>query len=262
MQLEAVGHEFLGEFYKTCDRLLRPTGLLVVQVITFADPTYNEYRANVDFIREYIFPGGVCPSFGALTEAATKHSNFVVEHAENIGTPSLWFAWFALKYFDSIFVFALCSSFFFFHFIAGPHYARTLNDWRDTFNSKHAQIKALGFDDRFIRMFDYYFAYCAVRECERLRSTLLALSNLLSVASLALLQAGFQTRYLGTMHIVYTRPCNARLCQADTVSGLFVTPATLSALGAKPSELLAAAGSTLPAAAATAAVVGGRAVVV
>jgi cyclopropane-fatty-acyl-phospholipid synthase len=85
--LEAVGHDYLGDFYKATDRLLSENGLLVVQVITFPDHRYNAYRTSVDFIREYIFPGGLCPSNAALTAAMVNNSKFMVEHLENIGIP-------------------------------------------------------------------------------------------------------------------------------------------------------------------------------
>jgi len=97
--LEAVGHEFLGDFFRSCDRLLTLDGLLVVQVITFPDHRYDTYRTSLDFIREYIFPGGLCPSNTALTVAMRKNSTFMVENLENIG----------------------------------PHYATTLAIWRERF---------------------------------------------------------------------------------------------------------------------------------
>jgi len=97
--LEAVGHEFLGDFFRACDRLLTLDGLLVVQVITFPDHRYDAYRTTLDFIREYIFPGGLCPSNTALTSAMQKNSTFMVENLENIG----------------------------------PHYATTLATWRERF---------------------------------------------------------------------------------------------------------------------------------
>jgi len=152
--LEAVGHEYLGGFYRACDTLLAPHGLLVVQVITFPDQTYEEYRTSTDFIREYIFPGGLCPSFGALTSAMLKNSGFVVESVQNIG----------------------------------PHYALTLGEWRRNLHLRKDDILKQGFNDEFFRKWDYYFVYC---------------------------QAGFYTRYLSVLHIVYTRSCNQRLREDD-----------------------------------------------
>jgi len=152
--LEAVGHEFLGSFYRACDTLLAPNGLLVVQVITFPDQTYDEYRTQTDFIREYIFPGGLCPSFGALTSAMLRNSSFMVESVDNIG----------------------------------PHYALTLGEWRRNFHINKPKILELGFTEEFFRKWDYYFVYC---------------------------QAGFYTRYLSVLHIVYTRSSNRRLVEED-----------------------------------------------
>ncbi|CAI5518464.1 unnamed protein product, partial [Closterium sp. Naga37s-1] len=74
--LEAVGHEYLGDFFHHCDRLLAMDGLLVVQVITTPESRYEEYRLSSDFIKEYIFPGCCVPSLSALTDAMAKNSAF------------------------------------------------------------------------------------------------------------------------------------------------------------------------------------------
>eukprot|EP00898_Chlorokybus_atmophyticus_P001648 jgi/Chlat1/2484/Chrsp175S02424 len=145
--LEAVGHEYLGDFYGQCDRLLKPDGIMVVQVITTPEERYDVYRKSSDFIKEYIFPGCCVPSFASLISAMSSHSSFSIESAENIG----------------------------------PHYAPTLLKWREAFLSNIDRVRALGFDEKFIRAWDYYFLYCAV---------------------------GFRTRTLGVMQIVYSRPGN------------------------------------------------------
>eukprot|EP00899_Mesostigma_viride_P018529 jgi/Mesvir1/26678/Mv20460-RA.1 len=145
--LEAVGHEFLGDFYKHCDRLLAPDGVMAVQVITTPEERYEEYRRSSDFIKEYIFPGCCVPSFAALTAAMASSSTFCVEAVENIGV----------------------------------HYAPTLLLWRKQFLAHAEEIKAMGFNDKFIRVWDYYFAYCA---------------------------AGFATRTLGDIQVVYSRAGN------------------------------------------------------
>lgn len=124
--LEAVGHEYLPDFFKNTDRLLAPQGIMVVQVITTPDNRYDYYRKSADFIQEYIFPGGICPALSALTDAMKKSSSFQVEHVENIG----------------------------------PHYATTLSLWKQNFEQNIPKIKSLGFDDQFIRKWRYYFEYC------------------------------------------------------------------------------------------------------
>jgi len=148
--LEAVGHEYLGTFFEACDKLLKPNGLLVVQVITVPDFRYDKYRKSCDFIQKYIFQGGNCPSLSALTNAMKSSSKFTVEQLENIG----------------------------------PHYAKTLCLWKDTFIANKDKITALGFDSVFFRKWIYYFCYC---------------------------EAGFASRTLGDLQIIFTRPCNNSL---------------------------------------------------
>ncbi len=124
--LEAVGHEFLGDYFHTLDRLLKPDGLAVIQVITIPDQRYESYRRGCDFIQKHIFPGGHLPSLAALTAAITRHSHFFVEHLENIG----------------------------------PHYAETLRRWRETLSEKYEEARSLGFSVSQLRAWEYYFAYC------------------------------------------------------------------------------------------------------
>jgi cyclopropane-fatty-acyl-phospholipid synthase len=150
--LEQVGHEFLGTFFKCCERLLKPQGIAVIQVITLPDYRYAEYIKGCDFIQKYIFPGGSCLSVTAFADAVTAHTKFVIDDIENIG----------------------------------PHYARTLRTWRDNFNANADRIRTLGFDERFLRMWNYYFAYC---------------------------EAGFATRTLGTIQVVLARPCTLELSE-------------------------------------------------
>ena len=126
--LEAVGHEYLPQFFHHCSRLLAPHGLLVTQVITFPDGKYDEYRKNVDFIREQIFPGGLCPSLTALADAmVSSGSGFTMESVDNIG----------------------------------PHYVRTLGCWRERLLAASAEDKAaLRLTEAVLRKWDYYFVYC------------------------------------------------------------------------------------------------------
>lgn len=148
--IEAVGHEFLGAFFATCDRLLAPDGLVVIQAITIPDQRYEAYRRGCDWIQKHVFPGALLPSLTALCSAMTASSSLVVEDVENIGI----------------------------------HYARTLREWRAALLSKAERVRALGFDEEFLRTWDYYFSYC---------------------------EAGFDTRTLGDLQLVLTRPHNRRL---------------------------------------------------
>ncbi len=150
--LEAVGHERLGLFFERIDALLKPDGVLAIQFITVPDHKYDDYRRGCDWIQKYIFPGGHCPSVSAVCSAAAKRSAFVVETLENIG----------------------------------PSYARTLKEWRERFRTRSTELSALGYDERFQRMWEYYLSYC---------------------------EAGFASRYLGTVQVVMTRPFNRELPQ-------------------------------------------------
>ncbi len=124
--LEAVGHEFLGTFFCCCDKLLKPNGLVVLQVITIPDQRYDAYRRTCDWTQKHIFPGGMLPSLLALSQAMAKHSSLVMEELENIGI----------------------------------HYARTLSHWREKFLRNEAHIAQLGFEKSFRRKWLYYLCYC------------------------------------------------------------------------------------------------------
>lgn len=142
--LEAVGHENLPAYFAVLDRCLKPGGRASVQVITLPDHRYEAYRRSTDWIQKHIFPGAVCPSLAALTAAMGKGSRLMVVGAEDIG----------------------------------PHYAPTLARWRRAFLARADAIRALGFGDKFIRTWDYYFSYC---------------------------EAGFRQRMLGDQQLVLER---------------------------------------------------------
>ncbi|MEN6467854.1 MAG: cyclopropane-fatty-acyl-phospholipid synthase family protein [Smithella sp.] len=131
--LEAVGHKYLGTFFMTCDKLLKPAGRLVLQVITIPDQNYENYRRTTDWIQKYIFPGGHLPSVTALSEIATRRTGLLMENLEDIGM----------------------------------NYARTLRDWRASFTRNVDKINALGFDEVFRRKWIYYLAMCEAGFRER-----------------------------------------------------------------------------------------------
>ncbi|QKJ86270.1 Class I SAM-dependent methyltransferase [Paramixta manurensis] len=124
--IEAVGQRYLPAFFRTCQARLRPGGKMAIQAITIQDQRYHNYSKNVDFIQRYIFPGGFLPSITAMSELMTRHTDFVVRNL----------------------------------FDMGPDYARTLAHWRQRFLNAWQEIEKLGFDDRFRRMWLYYFGYC------------------------------------------------------------------------------------------------------
>lgn len=124
--IEAVGKRYLPDFFRTCQARLRPGGKMAIQAITIQDQRYRDYSKSVDFIQRYIFPGGFLPSITAMSELMTRHTDFVVRNL----------------------------------FDMGPDYARTLTHWRQRFLHAWQDIEKLGFDERFRRMWLYYFGYC------------------------------------------------------------------------------------------------------
>lgn len=143
--IEAVGKEYLKSYIKKCQSLLKPKGLMAIQAITIADQRYDYYSNNVDFIQKYIFPGGFLPSVTALTQATTQYSDLVLRDLFDIG----------------------------------EDYAKTLSDWKTRFNLAESRVRALGFDTRFIRMWNYYFCYC---------------------------EGGFRAKSISTVHMTFQRP--------------------------------------------------------
>jgi cyclopropane-fatty-acyl-phospholipid synthase len=124
--IEAVGERYLGGYFKTCSKLLEPGGAMLLQAIVIADRLYDSYRRSVDFIQRYIFPGGFLPSAAAMRDSISRVTDLRVDDLEDIT----------------------------------PHYATTLNRWRRNFLSKLDHIRGLGYDDRFIRMWEFYLCYC------------------------------------------------------------------------------------------------------
>jgi len=124
--LEAVGKAYYPTFFRSCDHLLKPDGILVLQTITIPDQRYKSYSKTTDWMRLFIFPGGLLPSLTALTDVLTEHTSFVVKHVESIG----------------------------------PHYALTLARWKERFLGNRKKIIEMGFPESFIRRWEYYFSYC------------------------------------------------------------------------------------------------------
>jgi cyclopropane-fatty-acyl-phospholipid synthase len=148
--IEAVGHRYFGTYFETIDRLLAPDGLAAIQVITIPEQRYEHYRRRPDFIQRYIFPGGHLPSLEAMAGSMGQHSELYIDSAENIGV----------------------------------HYAETLRRWRERFLDNVDEVRALGFDDRFVRMWEFYLAYC---------------------------EGAFLARYINDLQLVLTRPMNGTL---------------------------------------------------
>lgn len=124
--IEAVGHEYLSQYFDICQRLLSKDGRMLLQGITVPDDRYHVSRRGVDFIQKYIFPGGGLPSTGIILDCIARQGKLRMIHFEDL---------------------------------AG-HYAKTLAVWRAAFLANRERIIALGFSQEFIRLWDYYFAYC------------------------------------------------------------------------------------------------------
>jgi cyclopropane-fatty-acyl-phospholipid synthase len=123
--VEAVGREYWPEYFRTVARLLKPGGHACIQSIVIADELFDRYITSTDFIQQYIFPGGCLPcprEFRAQAKAAGLE---VVEE-----------------------------------FSFGKDYARTLQIWRDAFKAQETEVMALGFDRRFMRIWEFYLCYC------------------------------------------------------------------------------------------------------
>jgi len=143
--IEAVGHKYLDTFFRCCSKLLKQDGMMLLQAITIADQFFDQHKRSVDFIKRYIFPGSCIPSITAMSRSHARASDLKLFHLEDIT----------------------------------PHYARTLRTWRRRFFANIDKVRALGYPETFIRMWDYYLCYC---------------------------EAGFAERYLGDVQMLLTKP--------------------------------------------------------
>lgn len=135
--IEAVGYQFYSEYFAACSRLLKPQGLMFIQAITIADQRYFAERNNADFIQRYIFPGGCLPSVEVIATHLARDTDMQMVGLEDIT----------------------------------EHYAKTLADWRAAFFASLNEVKQQGFDDAFIRMWEFYLCYCEGGFRERVIST-------------------------------------------------------------------------------------------
>jgi len=143
--IEAVGHHYLETFFRCCSNLLTERGVMALQAITIADHVFEKHKKEVDFIKRYIFPGSCIPSVTAMGDAVAAATDLRLVHLEDIT----------------------------------PHYARTLRTWRERFFENIQQVRALGYSETFIRMWEFYLCYC---------------------------EAGFEERYLGDVQMFFAKP--------------------------------------------------------
>ncbi|MBE2216124.1 MAG: class I SAM-dependent methyltransferase, partial [Opitutaceae bacterium] len=148
--MEALGHRYVPDFCRAVARVLEPQGLLALQFITCPDSRYEEFRTGVDFIQKHIFPGSLLLSLNRVNDLLARAGGLVVNHVSDLG----------------------------------HDYARTLRRWRENLAGRHPEVRALGFDDRFLRKWDYYLQYC---------------------------EAAFAMRNISVVHTLHTRANNLAL---------------------------------------------------
>jgi cyclopropane-fatty-acyl-phospholipid synthase len=124
--IEAIGEKQFPVFFAACDRLLAPGGRACVQTILIPDHRWERYRRSPDWIERYVFPGCLIPSVTALGRAGAGASRLGIVGVEEIGL----------------------------------HYAETLRRWRAAFLGQLDEVRALGYDDHFVRTWDFYLASC------------------------------------------------------------------------------------------------------
>jgi len=146
---EAVGHKHYDEFFGTCDRLLAPHARMLLQTITMNERHFKVYLKQSDWIKKYIFPGAELASVSEMLRSSARVGTLQMSGLEEIG----------------------------------EHYALTLREWRRRFMSKLEEVRRFGFDERFIRMWEFYLAYC---------------------------EGGFMEHYIGDVQLLLAKP-GARL---------------------------------------------------
>ena len=124
--IEAVGHHFLPSYFKQCSHLLKSHGLMLLQAITIRDQRYEQAKNSVDFIQRYIFPGGALPSVQKMLEIVGRDTDMNLMHMEDFGL----------------------------------HYAKTLRVWHENFRRAHGRLTEMGYDEYFLRLWEFYLCYC------------------------------------------------------------------------------------------------------
>jgi cyclopropane-fatty-acyl-phospholipid synthase len=143
--IEAVGEDYLDLFFRQCDRLLDDDGVMLLQAITIDDREYERASRSVDFIQHFIFPGGCLPSVHRMSRAVARETSMRLLDLEDLT----------------------------------GHYATTLRQWRERFQTQTRELLRLGFDERFQRMWEFYLSYC---------------------------EAGFRERRIGDVHMLLAKP--------------------------------------------------------
>ena len=124
--IEAVGAANLDAYFRACCRLLKPEGMMLLQAITIRDQRFEAASHRVDFLKRHIFPGSCLPSVARMMDSVRRVTDFGLFHSEEIG----------------------------------PHYVTTLRRWREAYLARLDQVRAMGYPESFVRMWDFYLAYC------------------------------------------------------------------------------------------------------
>jgi len=143
--IEAVGHHFLDAYFRACSDRLKDDAVMALQAIIITDQVYKAHLRTPDFIKRYIFPGSFIPSISAITRSVAQSTDMRLFDLEDLT----------------------------------PHYARTLRAWRERFFANINAVRALGFPESFIRLWEYYLCYC---------------------------EGGFLERYIGDVQMIFTKP--------------------------------------------------------
>ncbi|MEY3879813.1 MAG: cyclopropane-fatty-acyl-phospholipid synthase, partial [Pseudomonadota bacterium] len=147
--IEAVGHHYLDTYLKQCAALLKPNGLALIQAITIEDRYYYQALKSVDFIKRYIFPGSFIPCVSVIVASASRCTDLRLINLED----------------------------------QGESYALTLNSWRKRFMAALDQVRAQGYNEEFIRMWEFYLCYC---------------------------EGGFKEKSISNVQLLLAKPCNRR----------------------------------------------------
>ena len=144
--IESIGYQYFNKYFSVCENLLKPGGLFLLQSITINDQEYDRYKREIDFIKAYIFPGGCLPCIETISSSVKYKTSMRIKEIKDIG----------------------------------KDYAKTLSHWNSRFQKNLDKIIALGFDEKFTRMFEFYFCYC---------------------------EAAFLSSYISDIHVVMEKKC-------------------------------------------------------
>jgi cyclopropane-fatty-acyl-phospholipid synthase len=156
--IEAVGARYLPRYFAACAARLAPGGQMLLQGIVLPEYRYPGYLRTADFVQRHVFPGGALTSLGAIAQAIGAETDLSVLHVEDLS----------------------------------PHYARTLRLWREAFLERREEARGLGYDARFVRLWEFYLAYC---------------------------EAGFAEHCTGVVQMLLTRPLRHAASAWQEVAG-------------------------------------------